>query len=132
MDVKGPPPTVLPESRGAIVSTVSIVGARRKFLSCFCLYADGLADSGEIDRLPIVSRSTIHEVRPGAWVMAQGPGFGSSPNIGTSMRRKRRVGARQKLNTAYLNGSLLIAAAVGLTMQSGAAFLLTLAIMVSL
>ena len=42
------------------------------------------------------------------------------------------MGARQKLNAAYLKGSLIIAAAVGLAVGSWAAFLLTLAIMVGI
>lgn len=41
------------------------------------------------------------------------------------------MGAREKLNVAYLNGSLVLAAVVGVLAQSWPAFFLTLIVLLS-
>ncbi len=45
-------------------------------------------------------------------------------------RRASPVGARRKLNVAYLNGCLLLAAVVGASAESGLGFLLALIVLV--
>ena len=41
------------------------------------------------------------------------------------------MGARTKLNGAYFNGAVLVASAIGLSMQSWGAFLLTIGVLVA-
>ncbi len=41
------------------------------------------------------------------------------------------MGARTKLNSAYFNGAVLAAAAIGLSMQSWGAFLLTVGVLIA-
>ena len=41
------------------------------------------------------------------------------------------MGAREKLNKAYFQGSLIVAALIGLVIQSGPVFLLTLALLLA-
>ncbi len=42
------------------------------------------------------------------------------------------MGARTKLNAAYLNGALLVAAAIGLGLQSWSAFIATAGLLIAL
>ena len=41
------------------------------------------------------------------------------------------MGARTKLNGAYVNGAMLVASAIGLGMQSWGAFLLTVGVLIA-
>ena len=41
------------------------------------------------------------------------------------------MGARTKLNDAYFNGAVLVASAIGLSMQSWGAFLLTVGVLIA-
>ena len=42
------------------------------------------------------------------------------------------MGARTKLNAAYTNGALLVASAIGLSLQSWSAFFLTAGVLIAL
>ena len=41
------------------------------------------------------------------------------------------MGARSKLNGAYFNGAVLVASAIGLSMQSWGAFFVTVAVLIA-